>query len=319
MALIKNLCCLFVRTSGVFYNFYLVYSIKVKQMSSQKVRGTGFILASALFYASYGVWSRLMANSFGEFSQAWTRGLVLLVGTLILNSIFRFFKPIKKKDWIWFGVIALMGLNQAPYFYGFKYLNVGTATLLFYAALVIGGYLIGRLSFGEKITRVKWISLFLALAGMMAIYRLVLRPDQLLAVVFTVLAGLMGAGGVCYTKKLSGDYPEIQIMMSYFISISVVNFIVSLIVGDPLPAFEFSAPWLAQLGYVTAFLLGNLAVIQGYKRLEPSIASLIGLAEIIFGVVFGAVLFGEVIGWGVVIGSILILVAAVLPNLKSKV
>jgi drug/metabolite transporter (DMT)-like permease len=149
---------------------------------------------------------------------------------------------------------------------------------------------------------------------MAVIYQLVLRPDQLLAVGLTVLAGLMGAGGVCYTKKLSGDYPEIQIMMSYFISIAVVNFIVSSIVKDPLPALGFSTPWLAQFGYLMAFLLANLAVIQGYKRLEPSIASLIGLAEIIFGVIFGAVFFGEVIGWGVVIGSILITVSAVLPN-----
>ena len=161
----------------------------MENIRNQQVKGAGFILTSAVFYASYGVWSRLMADYFGEFSQAWTRGLVLLVGTLILNAIFNFFKPIKKKDWIWFGVIALMGLNQAPYFYGFKYLNVGTATLLFYAALVIGGYVIGRLSFGEKITKIKWLSLILALVGMVVIYQLVLRPDQLVAVALTVLAG----------------------------------------------------------------------------------------------------------------------------------
>lgn len=290
----------------------------MRKIENKQIKGAGFILTSALFYASYGVWSRLMASSFGEFSQAWTRGLVLLVGTVILNFIFKFFKPIQKKDWVWFGVIALMGLNQAPYFYGFKYLNVGTATLLFYAALVIGGYVIGRLSFGEKITKVKWLSLILALVGMVVIYQLVLRPDQLLAVGLTILAGLMGAGGVCYTKKLSGNYPEIQIMMSYFISISVINFIISRIVGDPLPVLAFNTPWLAQFGYLTAFLLANLAVIQGYKYLEPSIGSLIGLVEIIFGVALGAILFGEVVGWGVVIGSILILIAAVLPNLKLK-
>jgi drug/metabolite transporter (DMT)-like permease len=259
-----------------------------------------------------------MANYFGEFSQAWTRALALLVGTLILNFFFRFFKPINKKDWIWFGIIGLMGLNQAPYFYGFKHLSVGTATLMFYAALLIGGYVIGRFSFGEKITKIKWISLVLAILGMVAIYQLTLNSSQLLAVALTVLAGLMGAGGVCFTKKLSGNYPEIQIMTSYFISITVVNFIMSVIFKDSLPAFGFNVPWLAQLGYLVAFLVANLAVIEGYKHLEPSIGSLIGLVEIIFGVVFGAVFFGEIVGWGVVIGSILILISAVLPNIKIK-
>lgn len=290
----------------------------MKQINNQKIKGTGFILMSAFFYASYGVWSRLMANYFGEFSQAWTRALVLLVGTLILNIFFKFFKPVNKKDWIWFGVIALMGLNQAPYFYGFKHLNIGTATLIFYAALLIGGYLIGRFSFKEKITKIKLISLGLAILGMLVIYQLTLNSNQLLAVGLTILAGLMGAGGVVFTKKLSGEYPEIQIMTSYFISITVVNFIMSAIFKDSLPALGFTLPWLAQFGYLVAFLVANLAVIQGFKHLEPSVGSLIGLVEIIFGVVFGTVLFGEVIGWGVVIGSILILVAAVLPNVKLK-
>jgi len=259
-----------------------------------------------------------MANYFGEFSQAWTRALVLLLGTLILNKIFKFFKPINKKDWVWFGVIGLMGLNQAPYFYGFKYLNVGTATLFFYAALLIGGYIIGKFSFKEKITKIKLISLILALIGMVVIYRLSLNSDQLLAVGLTILAGLMGAGGVCFTKKLSGNYPEIQIMMSYFISITVVNFIISVLVGDALPKIGFNVPWLAQFGYLAAFLIANLSVIEGYKYLEPSVGSLIGLVEIIFGVLFGVIFFGEQLGLGIVLGSILILVAAVLPNIKFK-
>jgi len=290
----------------------------MKQLNNQKIKGTSFILMSAFFYASYGVWSRLMANYFGEFSQAWTRALILLVGTLILNFFFKFYKPIAKKDWIWFGIIALMGLNQAPLFYGFKHLNIGTATLLFYAALLVGGYLIGKFSFSEKMTKVKLISLGLAILGMLVIYQLTLNSSQLLAVVLIILAGLMGAGGVVFTKKLSGNYPEIQIMTSYFISITVVNFIMSAIFKDSLPALGLTLPWLAQFGYLVAFLVANLAVIQGFRYLEPSVGSLIGLVEIIFGVVFGTVLFGEVIGWGVVIGSILILVAAVLPNVKLK-
>lgn len=281
-------------------------------------KGTFFILISAFFYATYGVWSHLMANSFGVFSQAWTRGLILLVVTLILNFIFKFFKPINKKDYVWFVVISLMGLNQAPYFYGFKHLSVGTATLLFYAALLVGGYLIGKFSFGEKITKIKWLSLGLAILGMLVIYQLALNPNQLLAVGLTVLAGLMGAGGVVFSKKLSGNYPEIQIMTSYFISITVVNLILSIILNDPLPAFELNVPWLAQLGYLLAFLVANLAVIQGFKYLEPSIGSLIGLMEIVFGVVFGIVLFREPISLGIILGSIMILVSAILPNLKVK-
>ena len=283
---------------------------------TNKVKGSGFILVSAFFYATYGIWSHLMADSFGIFSQAWTRGLVLLVVTLVLNLFFKFLKPVAKKDYIWFVVIGLMGLNQAPYFYGFKYLDIGTATLLFYSALLVGGYLIGKFSFGEKMTRIKLLSLGLAILGIAIIYRLVINPSQFLAAGMTIIAGLMGAGGVTFTKKLSQNYPEIQIMTSYFISITVVNLILSLLLKDTLPVLGFNVGCMSQIGYIFAFLIANLAVIEGFKHLDPSVGSLIGLVEILFGILFGVIFFGETIGLGTVIGGVLIIVSAMLPNLR---
>jgi drug/metabolite transporter (DMT)-like permease len=290
----------------------------MKKLNKGQTRGTVFILMSAFFYGTYGVWSHLMSSSFGVFSQAWTRGLALLLGTLILNFFFKFLKPIAKKDYFWFLVIGFMGLNQAPYFYGFKYLDVGTATLLFYSALLVGGYLIGKFSFNEKITRTKLLSLALAILGIMTVYRLVINPSQFLAAGLTIIAGLMGAAGVTFSKKLSQNYPEIQIMTSYFVSITVVNFIVALLLNDSLPKLSFSVGWMAQFGYITAFLVANLAVIEGFKHLDPSVGSLIGLAEIIFGILFGVIFFREAIGVGMIVGSILIIIAAMLPNIRFK-
>ncbi len=290
----------------------------MKKLNKGQARGTTFILISAFFYATYGVWSNLMSNSFGVFSQAWTRGLALLVGTLVLNFFFKFLKPIAKKDYFWFFIIGLTGLNQAPYFYGFKYLDVGTATLLFYSALLIGGYIIGKFGFNENITKTKLVSLALAISGVMTIYRLVINPSQFLAAALTILAGFMGAAGVTFSKKLSQNYPEIQIMTSYFISITFVNFIVAVLLNDPLPKLSFSVGWMAQFGYLIAFLVANLAVIEGFKHLDPSVGSLIGLAEIIFGILFGVMFFGETIGLGMIIGSILIIVSAILPNVKIE-
>jgi len=65
---------------------------------------------------------------------------------MLLNTKMRFLKKIEKKDWKWFLIIATAGgLNQAPYFLGFEHLTIGTATMLFYAALVVGGYILGKI------------------------------------------------------------------------------------------------------------------------------------------------------------------------------
>lgn len=288
-------------------------------MKNDKTKGTFFILISAFFFGTYGIWSRLMADQFGEFSQAWTRGLLLLIVVLIINWKKKLFKKIKRKDFKWFVMIALAGgLNQAPYFFGFKYLEIGTATLLFYAALVVGGYIIGKLIFNEKLNSIKILSLFLAFSGMIAIYRLSLSSNQIIPATLTVIAGLMGATSAVLPKKLSGNYHELQIMSGYFIVMVIANGLLSYLFKDPLPPFGFSTSWLAQLAYSFALLVANFTVIEGFKYVEASIGSLIGLAEIIFGIGFGVLLFGEIVGVGTILGSGLIIMSAVLPNIKFK-
>jgi len=72
---------------------------------------------------------------------------------------------------------------------------------------------------------------------------------------------------------------------------------------------------LAQIGYSAALLFANLAVIEGFKHIEASIGSLIGLAEILFRISFGIIFFAESLTIGTIIGGGLIILSAALPNL----
>jgi drug/metabolite transporter (DMT)-like permease len=283
-----------------------------------QTKGVIFILISAIFYASYGIWSRLMGHDFGEFTQAWTRGLFLLIAIVFLNFKFKIYKPFKKSDWPWFIMIALAGgLNQAPYYYGFQHLNIGTATLLFYASLVIGGYLQSKLALKEKFTTTKIISLIIAISGISLIYRFSLTPSQIIPALLTCLAGFLGASTVVLTKKLSGNFHELQIMIGYFIMQVIFNLPLAIILNETLPDLTHSTAWLAQLAYAVSLFLANFSAIEGFKYLEGSIGSLIGMAEILFGVLFGILLFGEFLTFPTIIGGLLIILAATLPNLRQ--
>ncbi|MBU1084845.1 MAG: DMT family transporter [Candidatus Beckwithbacteria bacterium] len=281
-----------------------------------KTKGTIFILISAVFYASYGIWSKLMGHSFGEFTQAWTRGLFLLIIIILLNQKLKIYKPFKKSDWPWFIMIALAGgINQAPYYYGFQHLDIGTATLLFYASLVIGGYLQSKLALKEQFSKSKIISLIIAVLGMSLIYRFTLTSSQIIPALFTCLAGFLGASTVVLTKKLSSNFHELQIMIGYFVMQVVFNLPLALILHETLPAFSHSSAWLAQLAYAISLFLANFTAIEGFKYLEGSVGSLIGMAEILFGVLFGLLLFGEILTPSTIIGGLLIILAASLPSL----
>ncbi len=285
---------------------------------NKKLLGTNYILLSALFFGSYGVWSRMMIGSFGEFSQAWTRGLILMIVVIALNFKLKFLKRIEQKDKKWFLIIALAGgLNQAPYFYGFEHLTIGTATLLFYASLVVGGYVLGKIFFKEKMTLIKILSLVISIFGMGLIYGFALSPSQFFPASMTVLSGIMGASAVILSKKLVGNYHELQIMLGYFFLQVVFNYPLALLFNDSIPALTLNLPWIGQLGYAAAMMIANMSVITGFKYLDASIGSLIGLVEILFGALFGLIIFGESLGAGVVAGGICIILAAALPSLAE--
>jgi drug/metabolite transporter (DMT)-like permease len=260
----------------------------------------------------------MMIGSFGEFSQAWTRGLILMIVVIVLNFKMKFLKKIEQKDKKWFLIIALAGgLNQAPYFYGFEHLTIGTATLLFYASLVVGGYVLGKIFFKEKMTLIKILSLVISIFGMGLIYGFALSPNQFFPASMTILSGIMGASAVILSKKLVGNYHELQIMLGYFFLQVVFNYPLALLFIDSIPALTLNLPWIGQLGYATAMMVANMSVITGFKYLDASIGSLIGLVEILFGALFGLIIFGESLGVGVVVGGICIILAAALPSLAE--
>ncbi len=89
--------------------------------------------------------------------------------------------------------------------------------------------------------------------------------------------------------------------------------------SNPLPELSLSVPWMGQVAYAGAMMLANLAAIKGFGYLEPSIGSLIGLAEILFGVFFGVMFFGENTSLAMIVGGVLIVVAAAIPSMVEMV
>jgi len=282
--------------------------VDYKKHSTQ---GALLIVVSSFFYGTYGVWSKLMVGTFGEFTQAWTRALLLLAILVPVGLLTRSFKPIQTSDYGWFIMICLAGgLNQAPYFFGFKHLPIGTAMILFYALLTISMYGLGKLFFNEQLTAIKYVALGLALVGLTIIYRFNLSPQQLIPALCTMGAGVMGSIAVVFSKKISNRYSEVHILTTILGAMLVSNLVISLWLGEHFPALGLTVPWFSQLGYSLAMLCANLAVIAGFKLIEPSVGGILGLLEVIFGVLLGILFFHEVMNWQMALGCLLIIVAA---------
>lgn len=280
--------------------------------------GVLLILVASLLFGSYGVWAKLIGGDMGVFFQGWSRGLIIAVALFPFLYWRGLIVPIQKADWKWLTVfLAFTSLTQAPLFYAFTHMDIGSATLLFFVSMLLTMYLVGFFFLDEKITAVKIVSFVLACVGMYLIFSFSLVAFTLLAALMAMLNGVASGGEISFSKKLSGSYSTFYITWLSWVVIVITNAPFSILLGEPqlLPSLDWV--WLWQLGYTVASMLAFWLIIEGLKYVEAGIGGLLGLLEIIFSVVFGLWLFNEALTVQVVIGALLILVAAALPHLQE--
>lgn len=282
-----------------------------------KKKGIIFIIISTMMFGSYGLWSKLIGNSFEPFYQGWTRGLILTIVLLPILILHKQIIPIKRKDWCWLAMfLSFTSLTQAPLFYAFNHMDIGSATLLFFVSYALTMYLFGIIFLNEKLTKIKIVALLLAVIGMYVVFSFSLIAFTLLAALLAVANGVASGGEISSSKKLSGNYSPLYLSWLSWVIIFISNLLISVVAGETQHAPSFNLAWLFQIGYTIASVLGFWLVIKGLKDVEASVACLIGLLEIIFSILLGILIFHEQLTFKIILGGILIIIAAALPHLQ---
>jgi len=280
--------------------------------------GFFILLSSALFYSSYGIFSKLIGSNFEPFTQAWTRSAVSLLFFLAFGVSRKLFTKIRKEDIKWYLVVGIVGsLAVAPTFYSLAHLNIGTALFLAYAATVITSYIIGLTVFKENLTKTSYLALTLGLAGLSLVYWGDIRADYLekvLPVVAAIVSGAFFSIWFAFSKKISHKYATVQLNTYGYVIAVVMNFLIAIALGENFNADFSSSAWLANVGYGAVGFAASGLTVYGFKFIDAHKGSIILLSELLFGVIFGLAFFGEVLNATTIIGGLLIMAAALLPH-----
>ena len=284
----------------------------------KSLKGSLLIFASALCFASYGVWSRLLGPHFAVFCQGWVRSVIILLVLLPFTIFWKRLKTIRRGDRGWFAVTMICTVfTQAPLYFAFNHLPLGTATFIFYGFFLITSYGVGWIFLAEKITPIKIVSLLLAFAGLLLTFGLSLAAFSLGAMLLAALNGIGSGGEIATSKKSTQHYSSFQITVYSWLLIFATHLPVSLILGEPQVPFAFNLEWMAMVGYAASGLAGFWLVIEGFKYVDASIGGLIGLLEIPMSVVLGVALFEDRIALSVILGGCVIIAAAILPDVYA--
>ncbi len=281
---------------------------------------TGYLIIfiSAIGFGSYGVWSKFIGDDFGIFYQGWVRSALVLLFLIPIAYFTKSFKPVQKSDWKWILIPVFFGIaTQAPLYYAFINMDIGTATLIFYSMYVITSYVVGKIFLKEKITIPKIISLALAFLGLFLIFGVSLSFFSLLALIMAAINGIASGGEVATTKKTTEKFSSLQIGIYVWAGILVTHLPLSLLFGEKQIAPEFNFVWLSMCAFALAGLISFWLVIEGYKYVDASIGGLIGLFEIIAGIGFGFIIFHEQLTLLTYIGGGIIILSAMLPDLTT--
>lgn len=291
-------------------------------MKSRKLalQGYAMILLSTIGFGSYGTWSRLIGGEFGVFTQGWVRSALVLLVLIPIAVVTKDFKKVEKADIKWILAPVLFAIaTQAPLYYAFNHMDIGTATLIFYAMFVITSYIVGTFLLGERLTRIKIVSLMLAFCGLTILFGVSLGSVSLFALLMAVTNGIASGGEVATTKKSTQKFSSLQVSIYVWGGILVTHLPLALLLREPQVPIGLNYIWGSMVGYAVSGLLATWLVFEGFKYVDASIGGLLGLFEILLGVFFGILFFHELLTPSILVGGGLIVLAAMLPDLSMYI
>jgi drug/metabolite transporter (DMT)-like permease len=279
--------------------------------------GASLVVLSSVFYATYGVWTRLMGEFFGGYSASAIRGIVVL---LILTPTALAFRQLSKINWRhdWKYLVAMVAASTVvwgPLYYAILHAGIGITLTIAYAGIVIGMFFFGWLLAGEKFTKDKWLSVILGIVGLWLVFSPSLAGAGWVALVAALVSGVASSANSVFAKKL--PYNASQSTLLLWVASVVANVPMAFLLNETMPVVGWHAEWLYMLFFGVASIIASWSFIQGIKLIEAGAAGVIGLLEIVFGVLFGVAFFSERPGATVLLGMTLVVAAALIPYIKD--
>jgi|SRR3989344_1175882 len=285
-------------------------------------KGISSLLLASLMFGTWGILSRYLGQSFDLFFQFWTRYLFVALILLCILVLQRGWKKIPSANIPLFAVRIIFALLTSLCIYlAFNAIPIGTAYFASYAGTILGGFVIGYFFFHERINILKSAAIVLSLAGLYVIYSFDFVPSEILYLLLALGSGISYAIFYSCSKTISKNYSVIQMTFIDYAGCFVLTLALSFFLNELWLPLSLTFPWLINLIAAITFVLTNMLLIYGFKRVDVQVGTIILLTEVIFGILFAYLFYAEHITAIMFVGGAMILIAsllAVFPKLSLR-
>ncbi len=283
---------------------------------SDRLKGAGALFGASVFYASFGLLARMLADMFGDYSQVVARMGLAFVFLLVITLTFGLLRPLSKAHALRAIILGAVSACIVVFFtISVTEIKLATAIFLLYAASMTSSLLFGTLFFKESLNLQKGAALVIALLGLW------MFSDVLLALSFGAVAALLSgafegvANGI--RKGLKGADRTTALLYQFF-STTVFASIAMLLVAEPIIKEISLWPVVALIVFAVFQLALNHLLLYGFQHFDVNVGTVILTLELFFAALIGFFFFQETLTAKEVIGGVLIFAASVVTAWEFK-
>ena len=280
------------------------------------------LIAAMLIFGTVGLFVRLidLPSSLIAFVRGAIGGLLLLPVLAVKNRQTEKKGPAPKKEWLLLALAgALIGLNWVLLFEAYRHMSVTVATLIYYLApaFVI---LLTPFVLSEKPPKLSLILCIPALIGMVPVSGILnsgVRTDGS-GLLIALGSAICYASAILINKKIVSIPTFERTVLQLFAAAAVVLPYV-LVTGGLKPLFTADAKTLVLLLTLGAVHTGAAYALYfgAIPKMPPQDAALLSYLDPVIAILLSALILKEGFGWPELIGTVLILGAAIVNELFS--
>lgn len=281
----------------------------------KKLIGSASLLLIGILFGLSGVIGKYLStwlNPYQVVEYRFIGAFTFAVAILLLTRQSLSLKKIELKTLVLFAVT--FPVSVIFFYLSIFKTTVSLAVFSFYIATLVSSFVVGKIYFGEKITKNKKIALLFILLAVIAFTNPFNNFSIQLGFVYGVISGIFQTIASAFQKIVGKSTNRIGLLIVQALAgIGVSALTIIMMGGSLLPALPQTALFVTIL-FGAIFLVISYLFLVGFKHINLNVGSILVSTELFFGPLFAYLLLSEKLTGLELLGGIFISIAVLFSS-----
>lgn len=282
-------------------------------------KGFFAITTTALILGTFGIWIRLLSDTFSDAGQVLARSLfaTIIISLIVFWKRFNPFAIEKKYQKYVLAFSLVFPLSIICFTVSANQIKVSNSLFMLYVGSLVSTALFGKLLFNEKFGFKHILSLILVFVGLIFFIYPFSIESITVGLLLGIAAGVFEGSAHTLRKLMKGLKREVVVFWQSFSGIIVATLFFFISAEPLIRNFSLSGILIAALFGFMLVVIGYL-LVYGFNNFDVNLGTIILATELFFALIVNALVLKEIPTIYETVGGVLIFGGAVVTSLKIK-